>query len=49
MHMGMRNRNQILHGNQTRCRETFAGLTTRPALANIFAVTNADADSVCGG
>ena len=32
----MRNNNQILHGDQTRCEENFSGSTMPPAVAKIF-------------
>jgi len=42
----MRNRNQILHGDQTRCEVTRS--TTPSALTKIYGDTNADERSVCG-
>ena len=44
---GMKNGNQILHGDRT-TGKIFTGSTTPTALARNFCDTNADARSVCG-
>ena len=44
----MRNSNQILHGDQTRCEEDIYRFDHTPCPGKIFGDTNADARSVCG-
>jgi len=43
----MKNSNQILYGDRTRCEEIFTGSTTPPDLAKIVGDANADVRSVC--
>ena len=44
----MRNSNQIMHGNQSRCKETFTRSTAPRGLDKNFGDMNADARSFCG-